>query len=258
MPDDLSNKWLNSTPTLTWKERWRKLWEAGGTPRVTLWLWNLLCRAFFTGERAEKMQVANEPCCRSKTTSKTISHLFYECRKSQSRWQLLRANARASHASFCASHGLLELIDEAIKAKKDGGAFVFIFYSLTSAIWKDRNATFFRNKQQETPLLISLEATRAELEGSLNKVAFATRWQRSQKAMKELNQLIAYTKKEPPQRTRDPSTSNGILQHLITTGAQDQPLQSGSMRDSALTNGENNSPEVTAMNSRFNAGRTSS
>ncbi|KAL2635504.1 hypothetical protein R1flu_006983 [Riccia fluitans] len=53
-PIDLSEKWPGHTPSLTWKTRWQQLWEKGTSPRITLWLWRILHRAFFTGEKAEK------------------------------------------------------------------------------------------------------------------------------------------------------------------------------------------------------------
>ncbi|KAL2635412.1 hypothetical protein R1flu_006891 [Riccia fluitans] len=59
-PDDLTSKWPNGTYGLTWIERWKKLWGAGGLTRTRTWLWKLLHHAFFTGERASKMQARRE------------------------------------------------------------------------------------------------------------------------------------------------------------------------------------------------------
>ncbi|KAL2653158.1 hypothetical protein R1flu_021286 [Riccia fluitans] len=55
--DNLAAKWLEGQYALTWEERWRLLWKKGGLPRVKLWTWKLLRRAFFTRERAATMQV---------------------------------------------------------------------------------------------------------------------------------------------------------------------------------------------------------
>ncbi|KAL2607904.1 hypothetical protein R1flu_026477 [Riccia fluitans] len=41
-PDDLTSKWPESEYTLTWKERWKKIWEKGGHPHTKLWVWKLL------------------------------------------------------------------------------------------------------------------------------------------------------------------------------------------------------------------------
>ncbi|KAL2641330.1 hypothetical protein R1flu_008917 [Riccia fluitans] len=135
------------------------------------------------------MNVSAEPCCRCRETCETVHHLFYDCRKSNYHWQKLREITRASHVDFANAQGFLAIIDEAIRAKRDGGSLVFIFHSLTHSIWKDRNSALFKNAQRTTPLLVSMELTRQELEGSLNNAASAIRWQRGQKAMKGTKQL---------------------------------------------------------------------
>ncbi|KAL2631073.1 hypothetical protein R1flu_015759 [Riccia fluitans] len=176
-PEDLTVKWPINNARLTWKERWWQLWAKGTSPRITLWFWKIVCRAFFTGERAEKMKVAAEPCCRCKETSEMVSHLFYECKPPQEGWQWLRENLRMTHPHFYNARGLLALADEAICDKKDGNAFAYIFYSLTNTLWKDRNSTLFKNSQRDTPLLVTLEHARLELEGSLNETASDSHWQ---------------------------------------------------------------------------------
>ncbi|KAL2641639.1 hypothetical protein R1flu_009226 [Riccia fluitans] len=116
--EDLSAKWPPGTYTLTWSSRWRKLWDRGGLPRVKIWLWKLLQRAFFTGKRATTMQVSYDPCCRCKAATESVSHLFYECSTSRTRWNQLRELAIESRASFHVAYSLLELIDKAIRTKK--------------------------------------------------------------------------------------------------------------------------------------------
>ncbi|KAL2643669.1 hypothetical protein R1flu_011256 [Riccia fluitans] len=179
-PDDLTSKWPDRTTNLTWKFRWRTLWEKGTSLRVSLW-------------------------------------------KSLSRWRLLREKARISQASFRIPHRLLVMIDEALCAKKHEDPFTYIFDSLTTSIWKDRNATLFKIKHQETPLLISLELARAELEGSLNKKASSVRWQRGQKAMEELNRLIAFTKNGQLQLTRQQEWSWEATRETATFLSQEFP-----------------------------------
>ncbi|KAL2624500.1 hypothetical protein R1flu_008745 [Riccia fluitans] len=80
--DDLSSKWPEANYEYTWKERWKKLWGKGGAPRIKLWTWKILRRAFFTGERAKKMQVSTDPCCHCKIDEETVPHLFFNCRDS--------------------------------------------------------------------------------------------------------------------------------------------------------------------------------
>ncbi|KAL2608455.1 hypothetical protein R1flu_027028 [Riccia fluitans] len=167
-PDDLTSKWPVGNYRLTWASRWRKLWEIIGPPKVVLWTWKLLRRAFFTGERAATMQVAFDYCCRCKEATETIPHLFFECRKSENRWNLLRDLATRARINLRIPHNLLEFIDEAITAQTTGGLLLFILYSVTTTIWKDRNQMYFNQRSQTTPLRVSLELARAEIEGNFN------------------------------------------------------------------------------------------
>ncbi|KAL2632692.1 hypothetical protein R1flu_004171 [Riccia fluitans] len=188
--DDLSTKWLERNYELTWNLRWSKLWEKGGPPRIKLWTWMLLHRAFFTGERTATMNVAFDPCRRCNETTESVPHLFYKCRESISRWNLLHNLASTTHANLRISHGLLEIVDEALKAKKEGGPLIFILYSVTSSIWKDRNQAVFQNRSQSTPLLVSLQQARKEIEASFNNKTSNNHWRHGIKALEEINKLI--------------------------------------------------------------------
>ncbi|KAL2649475.1 hypothetical protein R1flu_017603 [Riccia fluitans] len=188
--EDLSTKWPLGSYILTWSARWRKLWDRGGVPRVKLWLWKLLRRAFFTSERAMTMQVSNDLCCRCKSAIETVSHLFFDCNTSRSRWNQLCELANRTGANFQVAGSLLELLDEAIQTKRRGSSLVFILYSVTCAIWKDRNHMFFHKKLQSTPLQRSLELARAEIEGSFNNRSSDLRWQHGLKTLKEVENLL--------------------------------------------------------------------
>ncbi|KAL2613153.1 hypothetical protein R1flu_024845 [Riccia fluitans] len=164
------------------------------------------------------------------------SHLTYECRNSQNCWQLLRENTRTTHPHFYNARGLLALVIVAIRAK-DGNSFVFIFHSLTNTIWKDRNLVLFKNKQRNTPLLVTLDRARAELEGSMNGAALDSRWQQAQKAMEELNSLIKHMTDNPPQRTRDPTTYNDEYPGAATRVVQAQSPCENRQQNERLENG---------------------
>ncbi|KAL2621653.1 hypothetical protein R1flu_001858 [Riccia fluitans] len=189
-PDDLTGKWPLGIYRLTWMERWKKLWEAGGLLRIKTWLRKLLRRAFFTGERASRMQVSQDLCCRCRQVIETVSHLFFECHHSITRWHQLQESAQRVGTSFCATHNLLDSIDEALITKKKGSSFIYILSSLTTTIWKDRNEMLFRNKTQETPLRVSLEQARWEIEGSFNPSSSASRWWQGLHALTEINRLL--------------------------------------------------------------------
>ncbi|KAL2635423.1 hypothetical protein R1flu_006902 [Riccia fluitans] len=124
--DDLSDKWPEGTFALTWCRHWQKAVGKRRSPRIKLWIWKILRRAFFTRERAEKMRVTDDPCCRFKESRETVPHLFYECRYSRNRWILMYEKAESSRASFRTTHGLLEAVDEALCTKKKGEPLIFI------------------------------------------------------------------------------------------------------------------------------------
>ncbi|KAL2652685.1 hypothetical protein R1flu_020813 [Riccia fluitans] len=123
--DDLSAKWPEDRYDLTWHMRWKKLWGRGGLTRTKLWTWRILRRAFFTGERAEAMQVALGTCCKCKAALETTSHLFYECSHSQSQWRQLMNMTRRAQVSFRVTNNLLQLVDEALITKAKGGTLIY-------------------------------------------------------------------------------------------------------------------------------------
>ncbi|KAL3684730.1 hypothetical protein R1sor_002752 [Riccia sorocarpa] len=60
-PENLTDKWPDHGGILTWNSRWKKLWSCKGSSRTKLWVWRTLKNGFFTGERAERMRVSEEP-----------------------------------------------------------------------------------------------------------------------------------------------------------------------------------------------------
>ncbi|KAL2631781.1 hypothetical protein R1flu_016467 [Riccia fluitans] len=189
-PDDLTGKWPLGVYRLTWNERWKKLWEAGGLLCTKTWLWKLLRRAFFTGERALRLQVSQDLCCRCKQVVETVSHLFFDCSHLITRWHQLQESARRAESSFRATHNLLDSIDEALITKQKGSSFIFILSSITTTIWKERNELLFRNRTRETPLKVLLEQARREIEGSFNPGSSDSRWRQGLLALREINRLL--------------------------------------------------------------------
>ncbi|KAL2610341.1 hypothetical protein R1flu_028914 [Riccia fluitans] len=137
------------------------------------------------------MRVAFDPCCRCKEEVETVPHLFYTCKDCQTRWTLLHELASKARASFQNMHGLLETIDEALRTKKKEGPPIYILYTITSAIWKDRNHIFFRGQPQLTPLQVSLEQARLQIENSFNNQSSISHWQLGLEALEEINSLLA-------------------------------------------------------------------
>ncbi|KAL2631466.1 hypothetical protein R1flu_016152 [Riccia fluitans] len=188
--DDLSAKWPDGCYELTWKTRWKKLWGRGGLTRTKLWTWRLLRRAFSIGERAKAMQVAQGTCVRCKANLETTRHLFYECSYSQAQWRQLRSLADRARVSFWNTYDLLRTIDKAISTKTKGGMLVYILFSITNTLWKDRNLAVFHNRLQETPLRVSLIQARVKIEGSFNSKSPKVHWQQGLRMLEEINRLI--------------------------------------------------------------------
>ncbi|KAL2651089.1 hypothetical protein R1flu_019217 [Riccia fluitans] len=191
--DDLSAKWPTGNYELTWNSRWKRLWELRSPLRVNLWTWQLLHRAFFTGERAAIMNVAHESCRRCHEENESVSHLFYNCRSSVNRWNQLRNLASKACIKLNIPQGLLEIIDEAIKTNHRGGPLIYILYGVTNPIWEDRNKVVFQSRHQMTPLPISLEQARRQIEAGFNAKSSERRWQQGIKALEEINELISAT-----------------------------------------------------------------
>ncbi|KAL2635555.1 hypothetical protein R1flu_007034 [Riccia fluitans] len=188
--DDLISKWPPGTYINTWKERWAKLWGKGGLPRLKIWTWKILRCAFFTGERAAIMQVAYNLCCRCKAEEETISHLFYTCRDLQRRWTQLHELASRTCVSFQRTHGLLETIDEVLRTKKQEGPLLYILFSLTNNIWKDRNHVPFCGRPQSMPLQVPLEHARQQIGSSFNNLSSASCWKLRLDALEEMKSLL--------------------------------------------------------------------
>ncbi|KAL2611365.1 hypothetical protein R1flu_023057 [Riccia fluitans] len=151
------------------------------------------------GELVAKMRVSNAPYCRCNEAEETTSRLFFDCRNSQTRWRQLHHRSRSVQTSFRVTHSLLGTIDEALNTKEKGSPLIFIIFSITNAIWRDRNTLLFRGKNQNMPLSVCLESARQEVEGSFNKQSSAINWQRGIKALEELKELLGTsTQLEPP------------------------------------------------------------
>ncbi|KAL3696689.1 hypothetical protein R1sor_010765 [Riccia sorocarpa] len=189
-PEDLSHRWYEGSTGLTWQSRWSLLWGNGDLPRVKLWAWRILKKGFFTRSRAIKMGVD-----------------FSNCKRVQD--------------------SLLATMDEAITKKRRSGAFLAIVTSTIQNFWKDRNTQVFRSTRRRTPLIVTLQQARAEIEGSFNNKASDYSWQRGMQALKEINALISSCSTIPPpldqflrltlgSQTHTPAVPNEIVISIAT------------------------------------------
>ncbi|KAL2622830.1 hypothetical protein R1flu_003035 [Riccia fluitans] len=225
--EDLSPKWPAGTYQLTWRSRWKHLWKSAGPPRIKLWIWRLLRRAFFTGERMEIMQVAFNPCSRCNDEIETVPHLFYGCRDSRTRWNKLQEVITNGPSNLRIPYGLLELIDEAVATQRKGGPLIFILYSVTNSIWQDRNQVLYSQEPQRTPLQLSLEQACAEIEGSISNRQSATRWGQGIKALEGVNDLLKFLAEatRSAQRNAMPDVDNENVESRTSSLPDENPQE---------------------------------
>ncbi|KAL3699252.1 hypothetical protein R1sor_017274 [Riccia sorocarpa] len=189
-PDDMSERWPANTGFLNWKDRWKLLWGKGDTTRCKLWVWRTIRKGFFTGSRAQKMQVSQDLCKRCNLAQESISHMFWSCPVVRQLWDELRRHTWEAGLPFRIHQTLLGSIDEALQSKKESGTLLSIIVALVQAVWKDRNVALFQNKRKRTPLILILHAAREELEGSFRDTSSEARWNRGLRSLQEINQII--------------------------------------------------------------------
>ncbi|KAL3681393.1 hypothetical protein R1sor_024349 [Riccia sorocarpa] len=203
--EDLSKKWPEDHPGLSWKEKWTALWSQGGSTRTKLWIWRVLRRAFFTGERAYKMQVSTELCHSCHVEMESVNHLFWTCREARTNWDRLRQLAFHGDASFRVKPSLLATIDEALERKKKGSPLIYILVAIMQLRWQDRNHLQFKGRRRSSPLIAALQLARYEVEASFNDKSKEQRWESGLGALKEINELI----RTEENRTRGSPQENG-------------------------------------------------
>ncbi|KAL2651862.1 hypothetical protein R1flu_019990 [Riccia fluitans] len=85
----------------------------------------------------------------------------------------------------------------------------------------NRNKFFFRNKTQTTPLNVSLEQARREIESSFNPSSSAPRWRQGLHALDEINKLLEVT--DPTKSTSESNEREMIDEdHLVINLASTQ------------------------------------
>ncbi|KAL3694931.1 hypothetical protein R1sor_008582 [Riccia sorocarpa] len=215
-PEVLSNKWTIGGQRFTWAERWRHLWKCRGTLRSKLWVWRVLKHGFFTGERAERMGVSNDPCRRCGRTSESISHLFWSCSQAELIWDKLRNRSARANSSFRIHGNILDTIDEALYNNKRGGTLLQIMAAALQAIWKDRNSKIFRNQDTTTPIELILNQARWEIEGDMNSSNNPLAWTANLQKLQEITSLLDANITTPRvMGSADDQRNNGVQQAIF-------------------------------------------
>ncbi|KAL3675227.1 hypothetical protein R1sor_025175 [Riccia sorocarpa] len=88
----LAGRWDPEQSAFQWKRRWRKLWGLPGNPKWKLGLWRILRQAYFTGEKARQMQVADGICERCEAEKESFTHLVLELSRDPKKMAEITAN----------------------------------------------------------------------------------------------------------------------------------------------------------------------
>ncbi|KAL3675259.1 hypothetical protein R1sor_025207 [Riccia sorocarpa] len=195
--EDFTSKWTPELNKLSWKKRWSLLWQRGGSIRSKLWVWRLLHRGFYTGERAEKMRMSTDPCQRcSSGESESVQHMFWDCARSRYLWRDLRSRFRQHQVNIHISSNFLDTIDAALVEKTKGGIMIHILAPLLQTIRRDRNESVYRQSQASTPLKIILEQAKLELEGGMKTTMSEEAWNIRLKGIATLTTILGENPRE--------------------------------------------------------------
>ncbi|KAL3699507.1 hypothetical protein R1sor_017529 [Riccia sorocarpa] len=227
--EDLSEKWQEGRELLTWKQRWKALWETKSSTRSKLWFWRVLHSCFFTGERAERMGVAADPCKRCHEDQETTSHLFWGCRKVKRRWREL--NRRATRLAIPTSDNLIDWIDSALTAKTEGTSMIHILPAIFQMIWTERNDSVFNQHDRQSPLDVALAAARIEAEVNLRRTTGTTRHEQGMRCLNEIDRLCRPQSLMPRRSLASTSPSRPTNAGIEMTAGDNSPAPMPSPSD---------------------------
>ncbi|KAL3697077.1 hypothetical protein R1sor_011153 [Riccia sorocarpa] len=159
-------RWDLNWPVPTWTKVCKRLWATGVHRRDLLFLWRVSARAFFTGSRAARMQVADGNCPYCFTELETVPHLFFLCSDKAVLWDRifgLFPSARALLPWATDSQSFLAVILRL--GRLHGGQRLFFTLLLSKTlrwIWNHRCSLVFDHSastlQIQRPLILMVEA----------------------------------------------------------------------------------------------------
>ncbi|KAL3685163.1 hypothetical protein R1sor_003185 [Riccia sorocarpa] len=130
--------------------------ESKTLPRDKLWLWRIVNKGFFTHERAAAMEVADPLCVRCKTGTENIEHMFLQCRKVNSSWQLIaRLHGSATDGGEPHENSLIKALEKMLTP--DGSTLLLLFIAFSRFVWRDQCNEVFKRNHRVTPVKVILQ-----------------------------------------------------------------------------------------------------
>ncbi|KAL3677843.1 hypothetical protein R1sor_020799 [Riccia sorocarpa] len=146
--DIMEDKWNHQSLILTWKQRWKLLWEAPIHHRRRVWLWRILQRGLFTNSRAAEMGHQDGNCKRCISLEESLEHILWDCRKTVGRRgklvELTEAGRRVSN--------ILEWIDTGLLKSQFNPASILVCILYCWSTWRERNEWQFQHKHTHRPI----------------------------------------------------------------------------------------------------------
>ncbi|KAL3686155.1 hypothetical protein R1sor_004177 [Riccia sorocarpa] len=156
--ETMEGKWQGQSQLLSWQQRWKLLWEVPIPYRRRIWLWRTLQRGFFTNKRAADMGLQTGTCKRCVTSTETVEHILWSCRKTERR----RRHLVQLTCPDKLITSLLEWIDVALRKAQRNPASLLICILYCWTAWRERNDWQFNQKDVNRPVHSFL--TEVELE----------------------------------------------------------------------------------------------
>ncbi|KAL3685807.1 hypothetical protein R1sor_003829 [Riccia sorocarpa] len=162
--EDLNRWWAVNSTEAEWAARWNRLWASKISYRRRIWLWKLLQRWYFTGQRAAEMNISEGHCDRCMRTVETIEHIFWDCRVVQGRKEGLRFIGAIAGANAT----LLDWISEGLENANKELAGITLITNFLDITWKEKNRRIFDNQRTHLPLGTILTMTYRDLDAYPN------------------------------------------------------------------------------------------
>ncbi|KAL3697575.1 hypothetical protein R1sor_011651 [Riccia sorocarpa] len=187
--DALAGWWIPVQDNARWLKRWKDLWRVAGSQKWKLWTWRFLRQAFFTGQRTSKMNISDGSCTRCGGELETYHHLFWDCNSVKPNWRRLLERLSSTHRG-ATTWSLLKIIDESMIDKAENWALLHTTIQCLLQIWRDRNMSAFRHRNQITPVQVILKAARDTIEAALSARVPAAMWSKGQDGLRVINTWI--------------------------------------------------------------------
>ncbi|KAL3700914.1 hypothetical protein R1sor_018936 [Riccia sorocarpa] len=151
----LNKKWNRVDTNRQWNRRLQRLWKNTIPSREKLWLWKAIQQGMPTLDRIQKFGHADGFCKRSHNKVETAEHLWWNCVKTKAKWRDYRFLTEGLECTLNPANSFISAIDGALKGQNPNKSLPFVF--LTKAIWLERNAATYSQRQTSIPVKTSMQ-----------------------------------------------------------------------------------------------------